>query len=132
MRTTLFVHQPCCTNSSPDDKVSPSARHRPYLSVLGLVQVCKHWYVAIRNVLLVLTTLSANFLYQNYRQALHILQHEEHAVSVVETSVKCSRRDFPEYLQEELLYLDSLKADPPELTAQIEYANALKRYYTCK
>jgi hypothetical protein len=29
-------------------------------------------------------------------------------------------------------YLDSLKADPPELTAQIEYANALKRYYKSK
>lgn len=132
MRTTILIHQPCRTNSSPHNKVSPRTRHRPYLSILGLIQVCEHRYVAIHNVLLVLTSLSANFLYQNYRQALHILEHEEHAVSVVETSVKCDRRDFPQFLQEELLYLDSLKADPPELTAQIKYANALKRYYTCK
>ena len=79
--------------------------------------------------LLALTTSSANFLYQNYRQALHILEHEEHAVSVVETSVDCNRQDFPQFLQEEFSYLNSVKADPPELTAQIEYANALKRYY---
>lgn len=82
--------------------------------------------------LLVPTTLSANFLYQNYKQALHILEHEEHAVSVVEKAGEYNRRDFPQFLQEELLYLNSLNADPPELTAQIEYANALKRYYETK
>jgi len=80
----------------------------------------------------VLTMLSANFLYQNYRQALKILEHEEHAVSIVETATGYSRQDFPRFLQEELLYLNSLRADPPELTARIEYANALKRYYESK
>jgi hypothetical protein len=83
-------------------------------------------------VLLVPTTLSANFLYQNYRQALQILEHEEHAVSVVEDATCCNRQDFPQFLQEELAYLSSLNADPPELTVQIEYANALKRYYETK
>ena len=76
--------------------------------------------------------MSANFLFQNYKQALHILEHEEHAVSVVEKAGEYNRRDFPQFLQEELSYLNSLKADPPELTAQIEYANALRRYYESK
>ena len=88
--------------------------------------------MAAVTVCLVLMTLSANFLYQNYRQALQILENEEHTVSMVEKVAGCTRRDFPQYLQEELLYLDSLKADPPELTARIEYANALKRYYETK
>ena len=79
-----------------------------------------------------LTKLSANFLYQNYRQAIRILEDEEHAVSFVENAHHCNRQDFPRFLQEELSYLDSLKADPPELTAKIEYANALKRYYEYK
>jgi hypothetical protein len=83
-------------------------------------------------VLLALTTLSAKFLYQNYNQALEILEHEEHAVSEVEKSTGCSRQDFLRFLQEELVYIDSLKADPPEVTARIEYANALKRYYKTK
>ena len=79
-----------------------------------------------------LTALSANFLYQNYRQAIRILEDEEHAVSFVEDAHCCNRQDFPQFLQEELLYLDSLKVDPPEITAKIEYANALKRYYETK
>lgn len=82
--------------------------------------------------ILVLTASSANFLLQNYRQALQILEHEERAVSLAEVSSGCTRRDFPRYLQEELSYLDSLKADPPELTAQIEYANALKQHHEAK
>ena len=82
--------------------------------------------------LLMLTTLLANFLYQNYRQALQILEDEEHTVSVAEDVAGCNRRDFQQYLQEELEYLSSVKADPPELTAQIEYANALKQYYETK
>ena len=76
--------------------------------------------------------LSAKFLYQNYNQALEILENEEHAVSEVEAATGYSRQDFPRFLQEELVYLDSLSADPPELTAQIEYANALKLYYKTK
>ncbi len=88
--------------------------------------------MATLTVLLVLTTLLANFLYQNYRQALQILENEGHAMSVAENVTRCKREDFPRYLQEELLYLDSLKADPPELTARIEYANALKKYYESK
>ena len=67
--------------------------------------------------LLAPTTLPAKFLYQNYKQALLILEHEEYAVSEVEKSTGCSRQDFPRFLQEELVYLDSLKADPPEVTA---------------
>ncbi len=88
--------------------------------------------MATLTVLLVLTTLLANFLYQNYRQALQILENEGHAMSVAENVTRCKREDFLRYLQEELLYLDSLKADPPELTARIEYANALKKYYESK
>ena len=53
-------------------------------------------------------------------------------MSIAEKVAHCKRQDFPQYLQEERLYLDSLKADPPELTARIEYANALKRYYNAK
>ena len=82
--------------------------------------------------LLVLTTLLANFLYQNYRQALRILEDEDHAISIAESVAHCKRQDFPQYLQEELLFLDNLKADPPELTARIDYANALKKYYESK
>ncbi len=89
--------------------------------------VRSHYYC-----ILVPTTLSANFLYQNYKQVLHILEHEEYAMSVIERAGEYSRQDFPQFLQEELLYLNSLKADPPELTAQIEYANALKQYYESK
>ncbi len=88
--------------------------------------------MATLTVLLVLTMLLANFLYQNYRQVLQILENEGHAMSVAENVARCKREDFPRYLQEELLYLDSLKADPPELTARIEYANALKKYYESK
>ena len=82
--------------------------------------------------LLVPITFSAKFLYQNYNQALEILEHEEHAVCEVEISTGCSRQDFPRFLQEELIYLNGLQADPRELTVQIEYANALKRYYKTK
>ena len=74
-------------------------------------------------------TLLANLLYQNYRQVLQILEDEEHTVSVCEGVAGCNCQDFQQYLQEELEYLNSVKADPPELTTQIGYANALKRYY---
>jgi hypothetical protein len=84
------------------------------------------------NMLLVPMTLSANFLYQNYRQALQILEHEEHAVSIVEHFASCNHQDFLQFLQEECLYLNSLNTDPPELAAQIKYANALKWYYETK
>ena len=76
-------------------------------------------------------TLSANFSYQNYQQALQILEDEEHIVSAAESVAGCDHWDFPQFLQE-LLNLNSLKADPPELTAHIEYANALKQYYETK
>jgi len=76
--------------------------------------------------------LSVNFLYQNYRQALQILEHEKHAVAVVEDIAGCSHQDFPQFLQEELWYLNSLKADQPKVTAQMKYANALKLYYKSK
>jgi hypothetical protein len=92
--------------------------------------VCTH-----PNMLLVPTALSANFLYQNYRQVLQILENEEYAVSIVEHSASCNHQDSLQFLQEECLYLNnlnSLNADPPELTAQIEYANALKQYYETK
>ena len=81
--------------------------------------------------LLVLTTLSANFLYQNYRQALHILEHEEYAVSVVEITTGCNCQDFPQFLQEELVSQQP-QSRPTRFTAQIEYANALKWYYEIK
>ena len=39
--------------------------------------------------LLVLMTLSANFSYQNYQQALQILEDEEHIVSAAESVAGC-------------------------------------------
>ena len=63
---------------------------------------------------------------------IHTLEHEEHSVLMIEKSAGCNHQDFLQFLQEEFQYLDSLKADPPELTLQIEYANALKQYYETK
>ena len=60
------------------------------------------------------------------------MEHEKYTVSVIEKAGEYSCWDFPQFLQEELSYLNSLKADPPELTVQIEYANALKQYYESK
>ena len=60
--------------------------------------------------LLVLTTLLATFLYQNYRQALWILENGSH-MSIAEKVAHCKCQDIPQYLQEELLYLNSLEVD---------------------
>jgi hypothetical protein len=50
-------------------------------------------------------------------------------LALLETSQSVSRSDFDSFFQEEQHYISGLVKEPPETTMQIEYVQALDRFY---
>jgi predicted Zn-dependent protease len=69
------------------------------------------------------------FLLNNQRQAIKILEEGEMELALLETSQSVSRSDFDSFFQEEQHYISGLVKEPPETTMQIEYVQALDRFY---
>ncbi|KAI0363427.1 hypothetical protein BV20DRAFT_931127, partial [Pilatotrama ljubarskyi] len=68
---------------------------------------------------------SGKFIFNNYRQALQIIEEGTRALAVYSVELGTSDVDYERYLVEEGEYLQSLKSEPPELAHKLEYMEAL-------
>ncbi|KAH9923875.1 uncharacterized protein B0H18DRAFT_878327 [Fomitopsis serialis] len=57
---------------------------------------------------------SGNFIYNNYRQALDIIQEDGCVLAALSAELNTSDNDYEEYLRQEREYLRGRKAEPPE------------------
>ncbi|CDO74657.1 hypothetical protein BN946_scf184832.g1, partial [Trametes cinnabarina] len=69
---------------------------------------------------------SGKFIYNNYRQALQIIDEGERVLDVLKRDLHLSAADYERYLREERKYLHSLKSEPPEVSLRGEYVEALQ------
>lgn len=69
----------------------------------------------------------ANFIHNNYRQALKIVAEDSATLRELCTRLKLNDEDFEQYLQEERAYLKNLVAESPEVAFTVEYMEALLR-----
>ena len=67
----------------------------------------------------------ANFIYQNYRQALEIIQIDSPHLAELSNKLGVGKDDYENYLQSERDYLASLRSEPAEEQAQAEYMELL-------
>ena len=67
----------------------------------------------------------ANFIYQNYRQALEIIQIDSPHLAELSNKLGVGKDDYENYLQSERDYLASLHSEPAEEQAQAEYMELL-------
>ncbi|KAH9853435.1 hypothetical protein C2E23DRAFT_698062, partial [Lenzites betulinus] len=70
---------------------------------------------------------AGKFIFNNYRQALQIIDDGERALDVYQRDLKIAAGNFERYLQEERDYLLGLKSEPAEYTLKLEYAQALRK-----
>ncbi|KAI0359107.1 hypothetical protein OH77DRAFT_1136710 [Trametes cingulata] len=68
---------------------------------------------------------SGKFIFNNYRQALQIIDEGVRALDVYALELGTSDADYERYLVEERDYLQSLQSEPPELAQKMEYMEAL-------
>ncbi|PIL29409.1 hypothetical protein GSI_09461 [Ganoderma sinense ZZ0214-1] len=71
---------------------------------------------------------SGNFIFQNYKQALEIIQND--GTAFAELSARLKITDCEAYLRQEREYLEKRKREPKEVTTRIEYIQALLAYET--
>ncbi|OBZ70738.1 hypothetical protein A0H81_09523 [Grifola frondosa] len=70
------------------------------------------------------------FHLQYYQQALSIIEERTHTVQILEKELKTTQADYEAYLQEECVYLQSLKSEPSEVALVIDYLKALHHLET--
>ncbi|KAF8336202.1 hypothetical protein F5887DRAFT_1247567 [Amanita rubescens] len=70
---------------------------------------------------------SADFIYQNYRQALETITSSTVELRLLETRLKTTSSDYEKYICEEREYLKSLKKERPEVNMAAEYLVLLKK-----
>ena len=70
-------------------------------------------------------TFLANFIYQNYRQALEIIQIDSPRLAELSVQLGVGEQDYENYLINERNYLASLQSEPAEEQAQAEYMELL-------
>ncbi|KAH9931426.1 uncharacterized protein B0H18DRAFT_1083452 [Fomitopsis serialis] len=74
-----------------------------------------------------LTHILGNFIYNNYRQALDIIQEDGCVLAALSAELNTSDNDYEEYLRQEREYLRGRKAEPPEVSRKLMYLEALRR-----
>jgi hypothetical protein len=74
----------------------------------------------------------ANFIYQNYRQALEIIQIDSPRLAELSKKLGIGKDDYENYLKNERDYLASLRSEPAEEQAQMEYMELLFELDTMK
>lgn len=77
-------------------------------------------------------TFLANFIYQNYRQALEIIQIDSPHLAELSNKLGLGGDDYENYLKNERDYLASLRSEPAEEQAQAEYMELLFELDTMK
>ncbi|KAI9057832.1 hypothetical protein FKP32DRAFT_1615023 [Trametes sanguinea] len=70
---------------------------------------------------------SGKFIFDNYRQALDIIKNDGEALRLLCQQLSVGPADFERYLLEERAYFKSRKAEPPEVTAELDYVESLMR-----
>ena len=75
----------------------------------------------------------ANFIYQNYRQALDIIQIDSPRLAELSQKLGADKDDYENYLKQERDYLaSSLRSEPADEQAQAEYMELLFELDTMK
>ncbi|KAJ2968160.1 hypothetical protein NUW54_g13303 [Trametes sanguinea] len=69
---------------------------------------------------------SGKFIFNNYRQALQIIEEGTRALAIYEQDLQTGAADYERYLVQEREYLFGLKSEPPELALKFEYIEALQ------
>jgi hypothetical protein len=77
-------------------------------------------------------TLLANFIYQNYRQALEIIQINSPHLAELSQKLGVGGDDYENYLKNERDYLAGLCSEPAEEQAHAEYMELLFELDTMK
>lgn len=72
-------------------------------------------------------TITANFIFNNYRQALGILQVGPANLRGIEARIGTCAADYERYLEEERLYLAELQKEPEETLKAVEYMEKLEK-----
>ncbi|KAH9903426.1 hypothetical protein C8Q73DRAFT_674646 [Cubamyces lactineus] len=70
---------------------------------------------------------SGKFLYDNYCQALEIIEDDTEALKLLLRQLSISTVDLERYLEEERAYFKSRRIEPPEVTAELDYLESLTR-----
>ena len=73
-----------------------------------------------------------NFIFQNYRQALEIIQIDSPHLAELSRKLGVGEDDYENYLKNERDYLASLRSEPAEEQAQAEYMELLFELDTMK
>ena len=73
-----------------------------------------------------------NFIFQNYRQALEIIQIDSPHLAELSRKLGVGEDDYENYLKSERDYLASLRSEPAEEQAQAEYMELLFELDTMK
>jgi hypothetical protein len=71
------------------------------------------------------TILSGRFLYENYKQAIHVIEESEKVLSRLESSQSIDRKDFPGFIESERAYLEQIPQETPEETTELDYFEIL-------
>ena len=74
----------------------------------------------------------ANFIYQNYCQALEIIQIQSPHLAELSQKLGAGEDDYENYLRKECDYLASLRSEPADEQAQAEYMELLFELDTMK
>ena len=86
-----------------------------------------HWCISLT------TRSQANFLYNNYKQALNILYDGQNTLPQLMHELGItSEAVFEQWLEEEKVYLQSLRSEPEEETLQMEYLQKLVNLMSSK
>lgn len=76
--------------------------------------------------MLIAISISGNFIYQNYRQALEKIADESQRLTALAQNLGTSDADYERYLQAERDYLVALKTEPKEVQEAIDYIELLQ------
>lgn len=72
----------------------------------------------------------ANFIYQNYRQALEKIQIDGVLLANLSVRLKTSNPDYERYLEDERKYLNDLQVEPEEYQFSADYLDLLLKLDT--
>ena len=73
---------------------------------------------------------TANFIYQNYRQALEKIQIDGVLLANLSVRLGTSNNDYERYLEEERKYLNDLQVEPEEYQFSADYLDLLMKLDT--
>lgn len=81
---------------------------------------------------LIHVSVSGNFIYQNYRQALEKISIDSVKLGVLSTKLRVTSEDYEGYLMSEREYLQNLRTEPPEVGQTVDYMEHLSKLYEYK